>query len=70
MSLPDGVSPATIDRIFGPDEAWKRSTCGDCLHCYGVECAVVDDHVCLSDPQAPMAVKPENPACEEGFESI
>lgn len=68
--LPDGVSGADVDRAFGDPEEWRRSTCGDCRHCYLVEMAVVDDHACLSDPQAPMAVRPGDPACEEGFESI
>lgn len=67
-NLPPGCTEADVDRAFGDPEAWRRSTCGDCRHCYLVECAVVDDHVCLSDPLAPMAVRPESPACEEGFE--
>lgn len=67
-NLPPGCTEADIDRAVGDPEAWRRSTCGDCRHCYPVECAAVDDHVCLSDPLAPMAVRPESPACEEGFE--
>lgn len=72
MSLPDGVSPATIDRIFGPDEAWKRATCRDCRYLTDVEWrdGTYFCSVCMSDPLAPVVAFDINPACEEGFESI